>query len=98
MAITVLSRWTGNRDDVIRIAGKVKPIVEKHGAEYMRLGQAYAGAFTGQFIVAMRFSGWETYGRAMEAMTSDPEYQAAYAEATAAATIEGRGIITSIEI
>ena len=99
MSITVLSRWSSDSpSDVARIAGKVKSIVEGHGAEYMRLGQAYSRPFTGQFIVAQRYADWETYGRAMQAMGNDPAFQDAYGEATAVAKLEGRGIIVGIDI
>ncbi len=99
MSITVLSRWSSaSRDDVVRVAGKVRPIVEKHGAEYIRLGQAYSGAYAGQFIVSMRYADWETYGKAMQAMSNDPAFQEAYAEALSVGQLEGRSIIVGIDI
>ena len=99
MPITVLSRWSSdNRDEMIRLAGKVKPIVEEHGAEYMRLGQSYSGPYAGQFVIAMRYADWETYGKAMQSMGNDPAFQDAYAEATKVAKLEGRGIIVGIDI
>ncbi len=99
MSVTVLSRWSGaSRDDVVRVAAKVKPVVEGHGAEYMRMGQAYSGAYAGQFIVVMRYADWETYGKAMDAMSNDPAFQEAYAEALSVGQLEGRSIITGIDI
>ncbi len=29
MSITVLSRWKGSREDILRISGKMKPIAER---------------------------------------------------------------------
>ncbi len=82
MPIVVLSRWSGaSRDDMVRIAGKIKPLCEKHGAEYMRLGQSYSGDYAGQYVFSLRYADWETYGKAMQAMSNDAELQAAYAEA-----------------
>ena len=99
MSITVMSRWSSDsRDDVARIAVKIKPIFEEHGAEYVRLGQAYSGPFAGQFIVAQRYADWETYGKAMQAMSNDPAFQEAYAEATKVSKLEGRSIIVDIDI
>lgn len=99
MSITVLSRWTSaSRDEVARVASKARPVVEGHGAEYMRLGQAYSGPFAGQFIVAMRYADWETYGKAMQAMSNDPAFQEAYAEALSVGQLEGRSIIVGIDI
>lgn len=40
MSVTSLSRWSGgNRDLVIANMNKAKPIVEKEGAEAIRVGQ-----------------------------------------------------------
>ena len=64
----------------------------------MRLGQSYSGPYAGQFVVAMRYADWETYGKAMQAMGNDPAFQDAYAEATKVAKLEGRGIIVGIDI
>ena len=99
MSITAMSRWSSDsRDDVARIAVKIKPIFEEHGAEYVRLGQAYSGPFASQFIVAQRSADWETYGKAMQAMSNDPAFQEAYAEATKVSKLEGRSIIVDIDI
>ena len=52
----------------------MKSIHEKHGAE-MRVGQIYTGPYAGQFVAAVRYPNWETYGKAMQAMSTDAEYQ-----------------------
>ncbi len=96
MALTVLSRWKGSREDIMRVAGKMKPIIERLGAEYMRVGLAYSGPFTGQWVVAMRYSDWTTYGKAQDAAASDDDFQATYAEALKVGEIQGRSIIVSV--
>ena len=96
MSLTVLSRWKGNRDDILRISEKMKPIVERLGAEFMRVGLSYSGPFAGQYVVAMRYSDWASYGKAMEAAASDEEFQATYAEAMEAGELMGRGIIVGV--
>ncbi len=64
----------------------------------MRLGQAYSGPFAGQFIIAMRYTDWDAYGKAMQAQSNDPAFQEAYGEALKAGKLEGRGIIVGIDI
>ena len=96
MAITALSRWKGSREDIMRIAGKIKPIIEGHGAEYMRVGMIYSGAHAGQWAVAIRYADWTSFGKAQEAASSDDEYLATYAEAVKVGELMGRSIIVGV--
>ncbi len=96
MAITALSRWKGSREDIMRIAGKMKPIIERLGAEYMRVGFAYSGPFTGQWIVAIRYADWTSFGKTQEAAASDDEYKATYAEAEKVGELLSRSIIVGV--
>jgi len=97
MPVSILSRWTAKQEDVLRIGRKMKPIYEKHGAE-MRVGQIYTGPYAGQFLAAARFPDWETYGRAMHAMSTDAEYQSILAEAHQVGELHGRSIVVGLDL
>ena len=97
MTVSILSRWTAKQEDVLRIGRKMKPIYEKHGAE-MRVGQIYTGPYAGQFLAAARFPDWETYGRAMHAMSTDAEYQSILAEAHQVGELHGRSIVVGLDL
>ena len=96
MTITVLSRWKGSREDMVRVGEKMKPIAERLGAESMRVGQSYSGPYAGQWIIALRYTDWTSYGKAMDAAASDEEFQATYAEALEVGEFQGRGIIVGV--
>jgi hypothetical protein len=97
MPVSILSRWTAKQEDVLRISRRAKSICEKHGAE-MRVGQVYTGPYTGQFLAAVRFADWETYGKAMQAMSTDTEYQSIMAEAQQVGELHGRSIVVSLDL
>ena len=96
MAITTLSRWKGSREDIMRISGKMKPIIERLGAEYMRVGIFYSGTFAGQWVVAIRYKDWASFGKVMDATASDKDYQSTYAEALEVGELLGRSIIVGV--
>ena len=48
----------------------------------MRLGNCYAGAYAGQIFGVITFPDWEAYGKAMQALARDGEYQRIYGELT----------------
>ena len=99
MAITVLTRFSGgNRDAMIALAKQAKPIVEQAGAEFFRLSQIYTGQWAGQLAVASRYPDWATYGQAQQALAGNAAYQALLAEANAISHLEGRTILTSIDL
>ena len=97
MPVSILSRWTAKQEDILRIGRRVKSIHEKHGAE-MRVGQIYTGPYAGQFVAAVRYPNWETYGKAMQAMSTDAEYQSLMAEAQQVGELHGRSIIVSLDL
>lgn len=99
MAITVLTQFSGgNRDAMIGLAKQAKPIFEQVGAEFFRLNQVYAGQWAGQFVVATRYPDWATYGKAQHALAGNAAFQALQAEVMAISHLEGRGVLTSIDI
>jgi hypothetical protein len=61
-------------------------------------GQIFTGPYAGQFLAAARFPEWETCGKAMQAMSTDAEYQSILAEAQQVAELHGRSIVVSLDL
>ena len=96
MAVTALSRWKAKREDFVRVGKKMKPIMERLGAEYFRVGIIHSGAHAGQMLAVSRFSDFTSYGKAMDAATKDKKYQETYAEALKIGEHKGRSIVVSM--
>jgi hypothetical protein len=64
----------------------------------MRVGQIFTGPYTGQFLASARFPDWETCGKAMQAMSTDAEYQGILAEAHQVGELHGRSIVVSLDL
>ena len=98
MSVTVLSRWKGNAKDAVKAGKKVKMIMKKHGAELYRMGTFYSGPYTGQIMVAVRYPDWKTYGRAMDALASDTQYQKILEEVRKTAELQSRSVVVGLDI
>jgi hypothetical protein len=79
MAIVAVSRWKGNYQD-LSLAKEIAPVLKRHGAVSVRIGNCYSGAYAGQVFGILPFADWESYGNAMQALTADAEYQRIYGE------------------
>jgi hypothetical protein len=88
LVITATSRWKGNREDALRIGKQIAPILKNHGATAMRLGYCYSGEYTGQLLAVVNFPDWATYGRAMQAISEDSQYQGLLSEALKIAELQ----------
>lgn len=97
MTISIASRWIGNRDDVVRLAGQMRKIMQGHGASDMLIHQIYAGENAGQWLVVLQYPDWETYGKGMQASSNDPAYLELFAEAAKVGQFLGRTLLTSVE-
>ena len=73
--ITAVTRWKGNREDALRIGKQVAPILKKYGATTVRLGYCHSGEYTAQLLAVAIYPDWTTYGRVMQAISEDREYQ-----------------------
>ena len=98
MAITAVSRWKGKLEDALPIAKEIAPLLKGQGATALRLGYCHSGQYTGQVYAAIIFPDWATYGRAMQALSEDPQYQRIYAEALKIADLQDRSVIVSQDI
>jgi hypothetical protein len=91
----VTHRKGGKQADMLAAAKQLKALASKHGAEDLQLSTEIAGPAAGQFVLVLRFSNWESYGRAMTAATSDPEIQSTLAQLDAAGEVVSRRLVAS---
>ena len=98
MPITVVSRWKGKLEDALPIAREVAPLLKTQGATAVRLGYCHSGEYTGQVYAAIIYPDWATYGRAMQALSGDAQYQRIFAEALKIADLQERSVIVTQDI
>jgi hypothetical protein len=98
MAVAALSRWSGgDRERFIASAKRVKPILEKLGAE-VRAGQISTGPHAGQWVTTARFAEWESFGKGVQGLLNDHSYLKIVREMEETVKLENRTIITGIEL
>jgi hypothetical protein len=98
MAVAVLLRLSGgDREKFIANAKKIKPILEKLGAE-VRVGQIFTGPYAGQWVATAHYADWESFGKAAQFLSSDSTYQKIVAEGAATFKLENRTIIGGIDL
>lgn len=99
MAINLVTHRKGGKSaDMVTAARQLKALMLKHGAEDLQLSAEIAGPAAGQFVLAIRFSNWESYGRAMAGSMSDPESQSALAQIEVAGELVSRRLVASIDL
>jgi hypothetical protein len=54
------------------------------------LGTCYAGAYAGQIFGVITFLDWAAYGKVMQELAADADYQRIYAEITKAFELQDR--------
>jgi hypothetical protein len=92
MAVVSVSRWKGNAQDT-RLVKEVAPVLKKHGAVSVRLGNCTVGPYAGQVFTVLTFADWAAYGRAMQGLSGDSEYQRIYAEAIKTFELQERSLM-----
>ena len=81
MAITQMTRFKSDKtEEMIKNARNAKAILEKHGAEFLRLSRFHTGIWAGEWLVVSRYANWEVYGKAQEGLAKDPAFQTADGE------------------
>jgi hypothetical protein len=97
MYIASLSRWSGKRETVVANAKKAKAIIEKSGGN-VRLSQIHTGPNAGQFMAAVRYPDWQTYGKAQMALAEDATYQKIMTDALTVTPMEDRAIVIGVDV
>ena len=99
MSVVVLTRYSGGAwEDISKVGKEAKRILEGHGASSWRIAQVHSGAYTGQWVAMVEFADWEAYGKAMQALLADSEYQKLIAKASTIGELEGRGILNVMDV
>jgi hypothetical protein len=81
MSISTISRFSGgNRETLLALAKQGKPILEKAGADLVRMAQIYTGPHAGDLLVRVGYPNWEAYGKAQHSLAHNHAYQAIMSE------------------
>jgi hypothetical protein len=83
---------------MVKTAKQAKAIVEKHGAEFLRLSRFHTGAWAGEWLFAARYSSWEAHGKAQEKLAKDPDFAKLQAHGSTFAELTGRNIVVGIDL
>ena len=99
MAIVQFTRYKGGKpEDMIAAARKSKVLWEKNGAEWLRLSRFHSGAMAGEWLISTRFADWVVYGKAMEAMSKDQEFQKILADVMSKAELTSRSVAVGVDL
>ncbi len=94
----VTHRKGGSAADIAAVAKRLKTAVMRHGAESFQLSVEVAGPAAGQWVLAINFSDWTSYGRAMAATMAEPDLQAILTELDRIAEMTSRRLIAEVDI
>ena len=98
-AISQLTRYKSkNHDEMVKAAKQAKAIYERHGAELFRVSRFYTGQWAGEWLAVVRYKSWAAYGKAMEGLAEDAEFQKLIAHVLSVAELTGRVITVGIDL
>jgi hypothetical protein len=98
-AILQLTRFkTDKSDEMVKTAKQAKALFEKHGAEFLRLSRFHTGMWTGEWLVATRYSSWEVFGKVQEGLAKDPAFAKLLAHVNTFAELTSRNITVGIDL
>jgi hypothetical protein len=99
MAITSMTRFKSDKaEEMVKAAKQAKKIVEKHGAEFLRMSRFHTGPWIGEWLVVSRYPNWEAYGKAQEGMAKDPAWVKLLAHTAEIAQVMGRNITVGVDL
>ena len=93
MAILSVSTFRIDHAQGVRLAGQAAPHFKRHGATMVRFGTCHSGPRAGVISVVVSYPDWQTYGKALQALSEDHAYQALLAEVTKAGELLDRSIM-----
>jgi len=94
MAVVIVTRFKGNQD-FAPLLKQAAAILKRHGAVSVRGGRCLVGPYAGQVIVATALADWTAYGKAMEGLMADPEWQTLQTTATQNFELQDRSLIAA---
>ena len=98
MSVTVVSTFKIDHAQGLRLAGQAAPHFKRHGATMVRFGTCYSGPRTGAIWLVVSYTDWQTYGRALHALSEDHAYQALLAEVMKVGELLDRSIVVGQEL
>ena len=99
MAINLITHRKGGKpNDITAAAKRLKALVTRHGAEDLQLSTEITGPHAGEWVLVIRFSGWGSFGRAMEAATGDPDVATTIGSLDTISEITSRRLVAGIEL
>ena len=94
MPVTIVTRFKG-KDDHTPFAKNAAAILKRHGAQWVRGGRCLVGGHTGEVMIATTFADWAAYGRAMQGLLADPDWQKLQAEVQRVFDVQDRSLIAA---
>ena len=85
-------------EEMVKNAKEAKKIVEKHGAEFLRVSRFHTGPWIGDWLVVVRYPNWEAHGKAQEGMANDPACAKLLANTAKISQVMGRNITVGIDL
>jgi hypothetical protein len=91
MAVVTISRWKGSDT---KLAKQIGPLIKRYGAVSVRFGICHSGAYAGQAFWIIEFTNWETYGKAMQDLAANSDYQKIYGNLVAKFELQERTVMS----
>ena len=71
MSVVMMARYNGGTpNEVVPLVKEWKEILEKTGAELVRLSRFFTGPFVGQWLFVVSYSDWAAYARNQDALSA----------------------------
>ena len=93
MPISSVTTFRIDREQGLRLAAQAAPILKRHGATAVRAGFCHSGAHTGTVTVVTMYPDWQAFGRAVQGMYEDQNYQTLFAEVVKTGELLDRSIM-----
>ena len=95
-SILIFSIEPDKVEEAINAAKDARKLAMAHGAQDLRMGQIQTGQNTGDWLIASRFANMEAFGKALDGMSQDPEFQALMARNPA--QLISRNLVRSVDL
>lgn len=94
----VTIRKGGTREAMIAATQKLKAVTMKNGADGLVIGQVMIGPDTGQWVIRIGFSDWETFGKSMQSVSNDAAAHEALAGLNAISEVVSRRVVADMDL
>jgi hypothetical protein len=99
MAINLVTHRKGGKpEEIAAAARRLKEFVIKHGAEDLTLANEMAGPSAGQWVLVIRCTDWESYGRMSAGVTADPQFSAIIGALDSLGEVTSRRLVADLNL